>query len=62
MARLTRLLNSNAGDIESDRILAARKLVRCYSSIVLKGMGILLATEDGTVAIDDVGNAGMGRG
>lgn len=56
-----RLLNGNVGAIESDRLLAARKLVRRYGGVVvLKGAGTLLAAEDGAVA--DVGNAGMASG
>lgn len=56
-----RLLNGNVGAIESDRLLAARKLVRRYGGVVvLKGAGTFLAAEDGAVA--DVGNAGMASG
>lgn len=58
-----RLLNGNVGAIESDRLLAARKLVRRYGGVVvLKGAGTLLAAEDGAVAVADVGNAGMASG
>lgn len=58
-----RLLNSNVSDIESNRLLAARKLVQCYGGVVvLKGAGTLLASEYDAIAIADVGNAGMASG
>lgn len=58
-----RLLNCKIGDIESDRLLAARRLAKRYGgTVVLKGAGTLIADETGKMAIADVGNAGMASG
>ncbi|SMG50157.1 NAD(P)H-hydrate epimerase [Cedecea sp. NFIX57] len=57
-----RLLNCAVSQIESDRLLAVRRLVKRYGgTVVLKGAGTLVASHDrlGTI---DVGNAGMGSG
>lgn len=57
-----RLLNCAVSQIESDRLLAARRLVKRYGgTVVLKGAGTLVAHQD-SLAIIDVGNAGMGSG
>jgi NAD(P)H-hydrate epimerase len=58
-----RLLNCHTADIESDRLLAVRKLVAQYGGVaVLKGAGTLIADQQGEMAIADVGNAGMASG
>ncbi len=58
-----RLLNCSTADIESDRLLAVRKLVAQYGGVaLLKGAGTLIADQQGDVAIADVGNAGMASG
>ncbi|WON77271.1 bifunctional ADP-dependent NAD(P)H-hydrate dehydratase/NAD(P)H-hydrate epimerase [Serratia sp. UGAL515B_01] len=58
-----RLLNCRTADIESDRLLAARRLVEQYGGVVvLKGAGSLIAGQHGELAIADVGNAGMASG
>jgi NAD(P)H-hydrate epimerase len=58
-----RLLNSKVSDIESDRLLAVRRLAKRYGGVVvLKGAGTLIASEHGELAIADVGNAGMASG
>lgn len=58
-----RLLGCSTADIESDRLLAVRKLVAHYGGVaVLKGAGTLIADEWGQMAIADVGNAGMASG
>ncbi|AVR02456.1 bifunctional ADP-dependent NAD(P)H-hydrate dehydratase/NAD(P)H-hydrate epimerase [Pluralibacter gergoviae] len=58
-----RLLNCGVADIEADRILAARRLVKRYGGVaVLKGAGTVIASEEGELAIADVGNAGMASG
>lgn len=58
-----RLLNCSTVDIESDRLLAVRKLVAQYGGVaLLKGAGTLIADQQGDVAIADVGNAGMASG
>ncbi|RLM28241.1 bifunctional ADP-dependent (S)-NAD(P)H-hydrate dehydratase/NAD(P)H-hydrate epimerase [Brenneria alni] len=58
-----RLLNCRVSDIESDRLLAAQKLVKRYGGVVvLKGAGTVIASEPGQLAIADVGNPGMATG
>ncbi|WP_413453480.1 bifunctional ADP-dependent NAD(P)H-hydrate dehydratase/NAD(P)H-hydrate epimerase [Erwinia persicina] len=58
-----RLLNSKVSEIESDRLLAVRRLAKRYGgTVVLKGAGTLIASEQGEMAIADVGNAGMASG
>ncbi|MBL0868149.1 bifunctional ADP-dependent NAD(P)H-hydrate dehydratase/NAD(P)H-hydrate epimerase [Pectobacterium carotovorum] len=58
-----RLLNCRVSDIESDRLLAATKLVKRYGGVVvLKGAGTVIASERDEVAIADVGNPGMATG
>lgn len=58
-----RLLGCSTADIESDRLLAVRKLAAHYGGVaVLKGAGTLIADEQGQMAIADVGNAGMASG
>jgi NAD(P)H-hydrate epimerase len=58
-----RLLSCSTVDIESDRLLAVRKLTARYGGVaVLKGAGTLIADEQGQMAIADVGNAGMASG
>lgn len=58
-----RLLGCSTADIESDRLLAVRKLAAQYGGVaVLKGAGTLIADERGEMAIADVGNAGMASG
>ncbi|MFC3396782.1 bifunctional ADP-dependent NAD(P)H-hydrate dehydratase/NAD(P)H-hydrate epimerase [Brenneria rubrifaciens] len=58
-----RLLNCRVSDIESDRLLAAQKLVKRYGGVVvLKGAGTVIASEQGQLAIADVGNPGMATG
>ncbi|MGM3174413.1 bifunctional ADP-dependent NAD(P)H-hydrate dehydratase/NAD(P)H-hydrate epimerase [Dickeya lacustris] len=58
-----RLLNCRIAEVESDRLLAAQRLVKRYGGIVvLKGAGTVLASADGEMAIADVGNPGMASG
>ncbi len=58
-----RLLNCSVAEIESDRLLSARRLVKRYGGvIVLKGAGTVVASENGELGIIDAGNAGMGSG
>lgn len=58
-----RLLNCKVGEIESDRLLAARNIVKRYGGVVvLKGAGTLIVDANGHMAIADVGNAGMASG
>lgn len=59
----SRLLNCSVADIESNRLLSARKLVQRYGgTVVLKGAGTVIASEEGELSIADVGNAGMASG
>ncbi|BCQ41799.1 hypothetical protein ERHA54_44020 [Erwinia rhapontici] len=56
-------MNTKVSDIESDRLLAVRRLQKRYGGVVvLKGAGTLIASEQGELAIADVGNAGMASG
>lgn len=58
-----RLLNVATAEIESDRLLAAQRLVKRYGGVaVLKGAGTVIASESGEMAFADVGNAGMASG
>ncbi|MDF3007827.1 MAG: carbohydrate kinase [Enterobacter kobei] len=58
-----RLLNCSVAEIESDRLLSARRLVKRYGGVVvLKGAGTVVASENGETGIIDAGNAGMGSG
>lgn len=58
-----RLLGCSTADIESDRLLAVRRLAAEYGGVaVLKGAGTLIADEHGAMAIADVGNPGMASG
>ncbi len=58
-----RLLGCTVKEIESDRLLSLQRLTERYGGVVvLKGAGTLIGSEDGQVAIADVGNAGMASG
>ncbi|AGN86835.1 bifunctional ADP-dependent NAD(P)H-hydrate dehydratase/NAD(P)H-hydrate epimerase [Enterobacter sp. R4-368] len=58
-----RLLNCSVAEIESDRLLSARRLVKRYAGVVvLKGAGTVIASDDGETGIIDAGNAGMASG
>lgn len=58
-----RLLGCTVKDIESDRLLAVRKLTERFGwVVVLKGAGSLIAQDGGPIALADVGNAGMATG
>ncbi|QKJ88828.1 Multifunctional fusion protein [Paramixta manurensis] len=58
-----RLLNVKTAEIESDRLHAARRLVKRYGGVVvLKGAGTIIASQADEMAFADVGNAGMASG
>ncbi|MEG3133234.1 bifunctional ADP-dependent NAD(P)H-hydrate dehydratase/NAD(P)H-hydrate epimerase [Rouxiella sp. T17] len=58
-----RLLGCSVKEIESDRLSALHKLTQRYGGVVvLKGAGTLIGSEQGHIAIADVGNAGMAAG
>ncbi|MHA1024310.1 bifunctional ADP-dependent NAD(P)H-hydrate dehydratase/NAD(P)H-hydrate epimerase [Enterobacter ludwigii] len=57
-----RLLNCSVAEIESDRLLSARRLVKRYGGVaVLKGAGTVVASDE-ALGIVDAGNAGMASG
>lgn len=57
-----RLLNCSVAEIESDRLLSARRLVKRYGGVaVLKGAGTVIASDE-ALGIIDAGNAGMASG
>lgn len=58
-----RLLNCAVSQIESDRLLAADRLVKRYGGcVVLKGAGMVVTSQDRECGLIDVGNPGMGSG
>ncbi len=58
-----RLLDCSVKDIESDRLLSLHRLVQRYGGVVvLKGAGTLIGSQEGQIALADVGNAGMATG
>lgn len=58
-----RMLNCSVAEIESDRLLAAQRLVKRYAGVVvLKGAGTVIANAEGEMGIVDAGNAGMASG
>lgn len=58
-----RLLNCDVKQIESDRLLAVRRLAKRYGGVVvLKGAGTLVASDKGETGIVDAGNPGMATG
>jgi NAD(P)H-hydrate epimerase len=55
-----RLLGKTTSDVQRDRLGAARAIVQRYSgTVVLKGAGTLVVTEEALPAICDRGNPGM---
>ena len=62
-AEAARLLNSDSGHVQSDRIGAAMALARRGNCVVvLKGCGSVIARPDGHYAICPLGNPGMASG
>ena len=58
-----RLLNCRIAEIESDRLLAAQRLIQRYGgTVVLKGAGTVIADEAEVLSLADVGNPGMASG
>jgi NAD(P)H-hydrate epimerase len=55
-----RLLGKTAGEVQRDRLGAARAIVQRYAgTVVLKGAGTLVVTDEARPAICDRGNPGM---
>jgi hydroxyethylthiazole kinase-like uncharacterized protein yjeF len=55
-----RLLESNAGDVQRDRIGAAQRLAReCNAVVVLKGVGSVIARPDGRYGINPTGSPAL---
>ena len=60
---MARLLGSTVGDVQRDRLNAARTFAREHQLIVvLKGDRTLIAHADGTVWVNPTGNPGMATG
>lgn len=60
---LGRLLGASAGDVNDDRIGAARDAAaRSGACVVLKGHQTLVAAPDGRVSVNPTGNPGMASG
>jgi hydroxyethylthiazole kinase-like uncharacterized protein yjeF len=58
-----RLLGIDAKGVQHDRLGAARRLVERFNAvIVLKGVGTVVASPDGRIAINPTGNAGLATG
>ena len=62
-AEAARLLGVSTATVQGDRLAAALELAtRLHCSVVLKGVGSVLAFDDGTWAINASGNAGLASG
>jgi len=62
-AEAARLLKSNTNTVQSNRPLAVQQLANKYqATVVLKGPGSLVATENEALYLCDRGNAGMASG
>ena len=60
---MARLLGSTVGDVQRDRLNAARTFAREHQlMVVLKGDRTLIAHADGTVWVNPTGNPGMATG
>ncbi len=60
---MARLVNQTVGEIQRNRVAAARDLaMQCQAHVVLKGARTLVAHPDGGVWINPTGNAGMASG
>jgi NAD(P)H-hydrate epimerase len=60
---MARLLGSSVQEVEADRIQIAREFARNFGVyLVLKGARTIIASPDGTAAINSSGNPGMASG
>jgi ADP-dependent NAD(P)H-hydrate dehydratase / NAD(P)H-hydrate epimerase len=60
---LARLLDVSVGEVQGDRVAAARRAAaECRALVVLKGHLSLVATPQGAVYVSPPGNAGMATG
>lgn len=60
---MARLLGTSIPDVEADRIQVAREFARNFGVyLVLKGSRTIIASPDGTTAINGSGNPGMASG
>lgn len=55
-----RLLGKDAGEVQADRLQAARDMaVRTNATVILKGSGSVIAQPNGELVINPTGNAGL---
>jgi len=60
---MARLLGTSIPDVEADRILVAQEFARNFGVyLVLKGSRTVIASPDGTAAVNGSGNPGMASG
>ncbi len=60
---MARLLNVSAGDIEENRLFYAKSFAEKYKcTLVLKGANTVVATENGDIYFNTLGNSGMATG
>src|SRR5512133_1007564 len=60
---MARLLGTSVPDVEANRISVAREFAREFGTyLILKGARTIIASPDGTVAINGSGNPGMASG
>jgi hydroxyethylthiazole kinase-like uncharacterized protein yjeF len=59
-AEAARLLQTGTGEVQQDRVHAARELARRYHAhVVLKGLGSVVARPDGQFYVNISGNPGL---
>jgi len=60
---MARLLNISSGQVQQDRISAARRLAEASGAVVvLKGSRSIIVSPEGTLAVNPTGNPGMAGG
>jgi hydroxyethylthiazole kinase-like uncharacterized protein yjeF len=62
-AEAARLLGATTAEVQADRFTAVRELVKRYNaSVILKGAGSLVASDEGFIGVVTDGNPGMATG
>ncbi len=62
-AEMARLLNTSVIDVQQNRYTYARDFAKKFNvTLVLKGMGTLIAVPSGKVYINETGNSGLSKG